>query len=128
MKVSLALSMLFLVLSGGNLLWAEAPTGSLVGRVVVTGSSTPDQIVERLNVELRGKGPHEIIRVALREFGRKLTYVSSFGAESAAMLGQAFGANVDAFKLMNEQTEYRRLVEVKLNAMGVNTGAEIGAK
>ena len=46
MKVSLALSMLFLVLSGGNLLWAEAPTGSLVGRVVVTGSSTPDQIVE----------------------------------------------------------------------------------
>ncbi|MFZ4685508.1 MAG: phosphoadenylyl-sulfate reductase [Hyphomonadaceae bacterium] len=48
---------------------------------------TPDQIVERLNAELRGKGPHEIIRVALREFGRKLTYVSSFGAESAAMLG-----------------------------------------
>ena len=47
---------------------------------------TPDQIVERLNAELRGKGPHEIIRVALREFGRKLTYVSSFGAESAAML------------------------------------------
>ena len=46
MKVSLALSMLFLVLSGGNLLWAEAPTGSLVGRIVVTGASTPDQIVE----------------------------------------------------------------------------------
>ena len=50
---------------------------------------TPDQIVERLNAELRGKGPHEIIRVALREFGRKLTYVSSFGAESAAMLGKS---------------------------------------
>jgi phosphoadenosine phosphosulfate reductase len=48
---------------------------------------SPDHIVERLNAELRGKGPHEIIRVALREFGRKLTYVSSFGAESAAMLG-----------------------------------------
>jgi phosphoadenosine phosphosulfate reductase len=48
---------------------------------------TPDQLVERLNAELHGKGPHEIIRVALREFGRKLTYVSSFGAESAAMLG-----------------------------------------
>ena len=30
--------------------------------------------------------PPEIIRAALREFGRRLTYVSSFGAESAAML------------------------------------------
>ncbi len=49
--------------------------------------TSPDHVVERLNAELRGKGPHEIIRVALREFGRKLTYVSSFGAESAAMLG-----------------------------------------
>jgi phosphoadenosine phosphosulfate reductase len=48
---------------------------------------TPEEKVERLNAELRGKGPHEIIRVALREFGRRLTYVSSFGAESAAMLG-----------------------------------------
>lgn len=47
---------------------------------------TPEQVVERLNAELRGKAPQEIIRVALREFGRRLTYVSSFGAESAAML------------------------------------------
>jgi len=47
---------------------------------------TPEQIVERLNAELRGKSPQEIIRVALREFGRRLTYVSSFGSESAAML------------------------------------------
>ncbi len=47
---------------------------------------TPDEKVERLNAELRGKSPQEIIRVALREFGRRLTYVSSFGAESAAML------------------------------------------
>ena len=46
MKVSLALSMLFLVLSGGNLLWAEAPAGSLVGRIVFSGASIPDQIVE----------------------------------------------------------------------------------
>jgi len=46
MKVSLALSMLFLVLSGGNPLWAEAPAGSLVGRIVFTGASTPDQVVE----------------------------------------------------------------------------------
>jgi phosphoadenosine phosphosulfate reductase len=54
---------------------------------------TPEQKVERLNAELRGKSPQEIIRTALREFGRRLTYVSSFGAESAAML--SFIAEVD---------------------------------
>jgi phosphoadenosine phosphosulfate reductase len=48
---------------------------------------TPEQTVKRLNTELRGKRPQEIIRVAVREFGRRLAYVSSFGAESAAMLG-----------------------------------------
>ncbi len=46
MKVSLALSMLFVILSGGNSLWAEAPTGSLVGRIVYLGAYQPDQIVE----------------------------------------------------------------------------------
>ncbi len=55
---------------------------------------TPEQKVERLNAELRGKSPHAIIQAALREFGRRLTYVSSFGAESAAML--SFIAEVDA--------------------------------
>jgi phosphoadenosine phosphosulfate reductase len=48
---------------------------------------TPEQKVERLNAELRGKSAQEIITAAVREFGRKITYVSSFGAESAAMLG-----------------------------------------
>lgn len=48
---------------------------------------THEQTAARLNAELRGKSPQEIIRVAIREFGRRLTYVSSFGAESAAMLG-----------------------------------------
>lgn len=48
---------------------------------------TPEQKVERLNAELRGKSAQEIIAAASREFGRKITYVSSFGAESAAMLG-----------------------------------------
>lgn len=47
---------------------------------------TPDEKVSRLNAELRGKGPQDIIRAAIREFGRRVTYVSSFGAESAAML------------------------------------------
>jgi len=36
---------------------------------------------------MRGGSAQDIIRTALREFGPKLTYVSSFGAESAAMLG-----------------------------------------
>jgi len=34
-------------------------------------------------------------------------------AESAAMLGQAFGANVDAFKLMNEQDPAKRVDELR---------------
>src|SRR5499426_4746211 len=54
---------------------------------VVRAAETPDQRVARLNAELRGKSAQEIIRAAVREFGRKITYVSSFGAESAAMLG-----------------------------------------
>jgi phosphoadenosine phosphosulfate reductase len=50
-------------------------------------TDTPEQRVARLNAELRGKSAQDIIRAAVREFGRKITYVSSFGAESAAMLG-----------------------------------------
>jgi hypothetical protein len=46
MNLSLALSMLFLLLPWGNPLWAEAPAGSLVGRIVFSGASTPDQSVE----------------------------------------------------------------------------------
>jgi len=52
-------------------------------------------------------------------------------ADIYVLMGKKTEAKVEyekSFKLMNEQTEYRRLVEVKLNAMGVNTGAEIGAK
>jgi phosphoadenosine phosphosulfate reductase len=47
----------------------------------------PEARVARLNAELRGASAQDIIRSASREFGRKITYVSSFGAESAAMLG-----------------------------------------
>ncbi len=43
--------------------------------------------VARLNAEARGKSAQDILRIAVREFGRGLTYVSSFGAESGAMLG-----------------------------------------
>jgi phosphoadenosine phosphosulfate reductase len=48
---------------------------------------TPEERVARLNVEARGASAQDVIRIALREFGEGLTYVSSFGAESAAMLG-----------------------------------------
>jgi phosphoadenosine phosphosulfate reductase len=54
---------------------------------VASTSETPEQRADRLNAELRGASAQDIIRVAVREFGRKITYVSSFGAESAAMLG-----------------------------------------
>src|SRR5262245_38832980 len=54
---------------------------------VAHATETPDQRGARRNTELRGKSAQEIIRAAVREFGRKITYVSSFGAESAAMLG-----------------------------------------
>jgi phosphoadenosine phosphosulfate reductase len=55
-------------------------------RLASAKAETPVQRVARLNAELRGKSAQEIIRAASREFGRKITYVSSFGAESAAML------------------------------------------
>ena len=52
-----------------------------------TALEAPEAKVARLNAEMRGGSAQDIIRTALREFGPKLTYVSSFGAESAAMLG-----------------------------------------
>ena len=53
----------------------------------LTQTETPEARVARLNSELRGASAQDILRAASREFGRKITYVSSFGAESAAMLG-----------------------------------------
>lgn len=46
MKTSLALAIMLLMLSGGEPIWAEALSGSLVGQIVFSGESTPDQIVE----------------------------------------------------------------------------------
>jgi phosphoadenosine phosphosulfate reductase len=49
---------------------------------------TTEERAARLNASLRhAASAQEIISTALAEFGRGLTYVSSFGAESAAMLG-----------------------------------------
>ena len=48
---------------------------------------TPEEKIARLNAETRGADAQTIIRAAVREFGRGMSYVSSFGAESAVMLG-----------------------------------------
>ena len=52
-----------------------------------TTIEAPEARVARLNAELRGATAQDVVRAAVREFGRSVTYVSSFGAESAAMLG-----------------------------------------
>jgi phosphoadenosine phosphosulfate reductase len=54
---------------------------------IPAATETPEERVARLNAELRGASAQEIIRAAAHEFGDSLTYVSSFGAESAVMLG-----------------------------------------
>ncbi len=54
---------------------------------LATEIETPETRVARLNAELKGAGAQEIIAAAVREFGSGLTYVSSFGSESAVMLG-----------------------------------------
>lgn len=55
---------------------------------------TIEQRLERLNHELRDASAQTVLRASvLREWGDKLTYVSSFGAESAVML--ALIADVD---------------------------------
>ncbi len=48
----------------------------------------PDARLERLNDAFRGASAHDILEVAIkREWRDGITYVSSFGAESATMLG-----------------------------------------
>lgn len=54
---------------------------------IAAASETTEERLARLNAETRGMGAQDIITVAVREFGRKLSYVASFGAESGAMLG-----------------------------------------
>lgn len=54
---------------------------------LVRDAQPVDERLERLNGELRGASAQTILRVAMiREWPDSLTYVSSFGAESAVML------------------------------------------
>ena len=60
----------------------------------LASNEAPEERIQRLNKELREASAQTIIRAARkREFGDKICYVSSFGAESAVML--ALIADVD---------------------------------
>lgn len=57
---------------------------------------TVEQRLERLNDELRGASAQTILRASmLREWQDEMTYVSSFGAESAVMLALIADVNPD---------------------------------
>lgn len=57
------------------------------GDIKLREAEAPEHRLERLNAELRDASAQTILRVAMvREWEEKLTYVSSFGAESIAML------------------------------------------
>lgn len=57
------------------------------GDSLARNAEATDKRLERLNAELRDASAQTILRVAMiREWTDKLTYVSSFGAESVAML------------------------------------------
>ena len=64
------------------------------GDSLARNTETTEQRLARLNAELRDASAQTILRVSMiREWAGKLTYVSSFGAESVAML--ALIADVD---------------------------------
>lgn len=93
-----------------------------------TAIETPEARVARLNAELQGASAQEIIRVAVREFGDKLAYVSSFGAESAAMLGLIAEAEpalpvifIDTGMHFQQTLQYRDEVVERLGLTGLRT-------
>jgi phosphoadenosine phosphosulfate reductase len=99
---------------------------------LATTIETPEEKAARLNEELRGKPAQEIIRVALREFGRRLTYVSSFGAESAAMLGLISEVDpempivfIDTGMHFHQTLQYRDTLAAKLGLTDIRTSHPI---
>jgi phosphoadenosine phosphosulfate reductase len=96
--------------------------------LTAAGTETPEARVARLNAELAGAGALEIIEAAVREFGGGLTYVSSFGAESAAMLGLISEAApdmpiqfIDTGMHFHQTLEYRDMLIERLGLTGVRT-------
>lgn len=99
---------------------------------LATKIETPEEKAARLNEELRGKPAQEIIRVALREFGRRLTYVSSFGAESAVMLGLISEVDpempivfIDTGMHFHQTLQYRDTLAAKLGLTDIRTSHPI---
>lgn len=95
---------------------------------VVSPPETTEQRVARLNAELRGASAQEIIRAASREFGRRISYVSSFGAESAAMLGLIAEVDpgmpivfIDTGMHFHQTLQYRDALQERLKLTGLRT-------
>lgn len=91
-------------------------------------TETPEEKVARLNAELKGASAQDVIRAAAREFGGKLAYVSSFGAESAAMLGLIAEADaslpivfIDTGMHFQQTLDYRDQLEERLGLTGLRT-------
>ncbi len=91
-------------------------------------AETPEQRVERLNQAWRGKSAPEIIRAARDEFGGSLAYVSSFGAESAAMLGLIADVDpslavvfIDTGMHFQQTLQYRDELSAALGLTGLRT-------
>lgn len=89
---------------------------------------TPEARIARLNAELKGAGAHEIIEAAVREFGDKLTYISSFGSESAVMLGLISEVEpdmpvqfIDTGMHFHQTLQYRDTLSSHLGLTGVRT-------
>ncbi len=95
---------------------------------VEVSTEAPEARVARLNAELKGASAQEIIGAAVREFGGKLAYVSSFGAESAAMLGLIAEVEksvpvifIDTGMHFQQTLEYRDELAEQLGLTGLRT-------
>ncbi|HLI66801.1 MAG TPA: phosphoadenylyl-sulfate reductase [Caulobacteraceae bacterium] len=85
-----------------------------------------DDLVARLNTELRDAEPQAILKAAIDLLGDKLALVSSFGAESAVLLHMAAQIKpdiavlfLDTGMLFGQTLDYRQRLAAKLGLTGV---------
>ena len=90
--------------------------------------ATTETRLARLNAELKGASAPEALRVAVREFAPRLAYVSSFGAESAVMLGLIAEVDpalpiqfIDTGMHFHQTLQYRDTLIAALGLTGVRT-------
>lgn len=99
------------------------------GDTLARSQQAPEIRLERLNSELRDASAQTILRVAMvREWSEKLTYVSSFGAESIAMLSLIADVDpslpivfLDTGMHFPQTLDYRDEVIERLGLTGVRT-------